>query len=381
MSRNIYLDNAATTRMYPQVVNLIEPYMLSEYGNASAAYELGTRAKDVIENAREEIAKCIKAKPKEIYFTSGGSESDNWAIKCIAGEYKHKGKHIITSCIEHHAVLNSCEYLEELGYEITYVPVDSKGHVRTKDIESRVRDDTTLISVMYANNEIGTIMDIHEIGNMAKEHGLAFHTDAVQAVGQIPIDVSQMPIDLLSASAHKFHGPKGVGFLYVREGIKIPSFIHGGGQEMGKRAGTENVAGIMGMALALKISTDSMLVEKRRITKLRDYMVGRIMNEIPDVIYNGDEKNRLPGNVNISIKGIDATTLLILLDEEGICASAGSACSTGKQNISHVIEAIKVPTEYAMGTLRFSIGSENNMWEINHTVNSLVRNVNLLREI
>ena len=381
MSRNIYLDNAATTRMYPQVVNLIEPYMLSEYGNASAAYELGTRAKDVIENAREEIAKCIKAKPKEIYFTSGGSESDNWAIKCIAGEYKHKGKHIITSCIEHHAVLNSCEYLEELGYEITYVPVDSKGHVRTKDIESRIRDDTTLISVMYANNEIGTIMDIHEIGNMAKEHGLAFHTDAVQAVGQIPIDVSQMPIDLLSASAHKFHGPKGVGFLYVREGIKIPSFIHGGGQEMGKRAGTENVAGIMGMALALKISTDSMLVEKRRITKLRDYMVGRIMNEIPDVIYNGDEKNRLPGNVNISIKGIDATTLLILLDEEGICASAGSACSTGKQNVSHVIEAIKVPTEYAMGTLRFSIGSENNMWEINHTVNSLVRNVNLLREI
>lgn len=381
MSRNIYLDNAATTRMYPEVVNLIEPYMLSEYGNASAAYELGTRAKDVIENAREEIAKCIKAKPKEIYFTSGGSESDNWAIKCIAGEYKHKGKHIITSCIEHHAVLNSCEYLEELGYEITYVPVDSKGHVRTEDIESRIRDDTTLISVMYANNEIGTIMDIHEIGNMAKEQGLAFHTDAVQAVGQIPIDVSQMPIDLLSASAHKFHGPKGVGFLYVREGIKIPSFIHGGGQEMGKRAGTENVAGIMGMALALKISTDSMLVEKRRITKLRDYMVGRIMNEIPDVIYNGDEKNRLPGNVNISIKGIDATTLLILLDEEGICASAGSACSTGKQNVSHVIEAIKVPTEYAMGTLRFSIGSENNMWEINHTVNSLVRNVNLLREI
>lgn len=247
--------------------------MLSEYGNASAAYELGTRAKDTIENARDEIAKCIKAKPNEIYFTSGGSESDNWAIKCIAGEYKHKGKHIITSCIEHHAVLNSCEYLNELGYDITYIPVDEKGHVSAKDIEKQISDETTLISVMYANNEIGTIMDIDQIGNLSRKYKIAFHTDAVQAVGQIPIDLSQMPIDLLSASAHKFHGPKGVGFLYVREGIKIPSFIHGGGQELGKRAGTENVAGIMGMALALKISTDTMLVEKRRITKLRDYMI------------------------------------------------------------------------------------------------------------
>ena len=381
MSRNIYLDNAATTRMYPQVINLIEAYMLSEYGNASAAYELGTRAKDTIENARDEIAKCIKAKPNEIYFTSGGSESDNWAIKCIAGEYKHKGKHIITSCIEHHAVLNSCEYLNELGYDITYIPVDEKGHVSAKDIEKQISDETTLISVMYANNEIGTIMDIDQIGNLSRKYKIAFHTDAVQAVGQIPIDLSQMPIDLLSASAHKFHGPKGVGFLYVREGIKIPSFIHGGGQELGKRAGTENVAGIMGMALALKISTDTMLVEKRRITKLRDYMIGRIKNEIPEVIYNGDETNRLPGNINISIKGIDATTLLILLDEEGICASAGSACSTGQQNVSHVIQAIRVPAEYSTGTLRFSIGSDNNMWEINHAVDALVRNVKLLREI
>lgn len=381
MSRNIYLDNAATTRMYPRVVKLMEPYMIRDYGNASVSYDFGVRVREAIEKARADIADCIKAKPSEIYFTSGGSESDNWAIKCIAGEYKHKGKHIITSKIEHHAVLNSCNYLEKLGYEINYLPVDEKGKIRLSELESAIKKDTTLISIMYGNNEIGTIMPIEEIGRIARKNNVAFHTDAVQAVGQIPINLSKMPIDLLSASAHKFHGPKGVGFLYVREGIKIPSFIHGGGQEKGKRAGTENIAGIIGMASALRISTDLINKEQERITDLRNYMIKRIQSELEDVIINGDLDERLPGNVSVSIKGVDATTLLILLDEEGICASAGSACNTGAQRVSHVIEAIKVPKDYASGTLRFSIGNENSMWEINRAVNALVRNVKLLKMI
>lgn len=380
MNKKIYLDHAATTDVLPEVRDAMLPYLTDDFGNASASYELGEHARLVIEEAREKIAYAIGAKPSEIFFTSGGSESDNWVIKTIAGEKKHIGKHIITSSIEHHAILHSCEYLEQLGYEVTYLGVDTYGVIDVQELKECITPRTTLISCMYGNNEIGTLEPIMEIGNLARRNHAYFHTDAVQVVGQLPIDLRQLPVDLLSASAHKFHGPKGVGFLYVRNGVMIPSYIHGGSQEMGKRAGTENVAGIVGMAKALSISVRDMPEERRKIRFLRNYFVERVMKEIPDVLYNGHPSVRLPGNANFSFKGIEATTLLILLEEDGIFASAGSACNTGKTRLSHVIQALHVPDEYASGTIRFTLGRENTKADMDYTIERLKQNVELLRQ-
>lgn len=381
MKEIIYMDHAATTQLCPEAKAAMEPYLEREYGNASSPYALGSEAREAMEMARRTIAEIIDAYPEEIYFTSGGSEADNWAIKGFAGAKKFIGGHIITSQIEHHAVLNSCAYMEQLGYDVTYLDVDEQGIVDLRQLQSSIRKYTSLITVMMGNNEIGTIEPIMEIGSLAREKEILFHTDAVQAVGQIPISVHKMPIDALSASGHKFHGPKGVGFLYVRNGIEIPNFIHGGGQEKGKRAGTENVAGIVGMAEALKVANRRMGHNYSRLVRMRDTFIRRVMTEIPQVRCNGHRKNRLPGNVNISIAGIEATALLVLLEEEGIMASAGSACNTGQSRISHVIEAIRVPVDYGVGTLRFTLGSDTTWEELHHAVDVLKQDVELLRQI
>lgn len=374
------MDHAATTEMLPEVREAMEPYLREEYGNASTSYEMGVRMHDVLEDARAKIARVIDAQPEEIFFTSGGSESDNWVIKNVAGEKKHIGKHIITTKIEHHAILRSCQYLESLGYEVTYLDVDDYGLVRTEDVANALRDDTTLVSVMTGNNEIGTIEPIAEIGAFLRTKGVAFHTDAVQAVGQIPISMSRIPVDYLSASAHKFHGPKGVGFLFVRKDQDLPSFIHGGSQERGKRAGTENIAGIVGMAEALSIAAHEMPYTRNRLIRLRNYFVERVRHEIPQSRLNGHPYKRLPGNVNFSFAGIDATALLVLLEEDGICASAGSACNTGQTRISHVIEAIRVPDAYAAGSVRFTMGRDTTKRDVDACVDALKRSVTILRQ-
>lgn len=380
MSCRIYMDHAATTEMLPEVREAMEPYLREEYGNASTSYEMGVRMHDVLEGARAKIAWVIDAQPEEIFFTSGGSESDNWVIKNVAGEKKHIGKHIITTKIEHHAILRSCQYLESLGYEVTYLDVDDYGLVRAEDVANALRDDTTLVSVMTGNNEIGTIEPIAEIGAFLRTKGIAFHTDAVQAVGQIPLSMSRIPVDYLSASAHKFHGPKGVGFLFVRKDQDLPSFIHGGSQERGKRAGTENIAGIVGMAEALSIAAHEMPYTRNRLIRLRNYFVERVRHEIPQSRLNGHPYKRLPGNVNFSFAGIDATALLVLLEEEEICASAGSACNTGQTRISHVIEAIRVPEDYAAGSVRFTMGRDTTKRDVDACVDALKRSVTILRQ-
>lgn len=380
MNHRIYLDNAATTQMSEAVKQEMEPYLRQDFGNASTAYSYGEEAKTAIEHARKIIAESLEAKPGEIYFTSGGSESDNWAIKCIAGENKGKGKHIITSSIEHHAILNSCAYLEELGYEVTYLNVDENGMVSPEEVRRAIRPDTTLISVMFGNNEVGTIEPIMQIGRIARENGVLFHTDAVQAYAQVPISVRAYPIDLLSASAHKFHGPKGTGFLYIREGIEIPSFIHGGSQESGKRAGTENVPGIVGMGKAAEEAFRNIRYRMRRETTLRNYLIEKVTHEISGVRVNGHRTRRLPGNASMSFRDVDGASLLILLDEDGICASGGSACNTGESRISYVIEALGVPEEYAAGTIRMTLCGETTRADIDEAVQSLKRNVAKLRE-
>lgn len=381
MKKEIYFDHAATTKMWPQVQAAMEPYLIKNYGNASTSYDIGKNAKKALERARETIAEMIDADPAEIYFTSGGSESDNWAIKSIAGEYKSKGTHVITTQIEHHAVLNSCQYLGELGYEVTYLPVDRFGLVHLEDLCDAITPQTTLISVMYGNNEIGTIEPIEEIGELARQKGIIFHTDAVQAIGQVPVSVKKLPIDVLSASAHKFHGPKGIGFLYVRKEVDIPAFIHGGGQERGKRAGTENVAEIVGMAEALAIAGKHMEQSVNKTTKLRDYFIRRVMEECDGVCLNGHPSIRLPGNVNFSFRNVNGTALLVLLEEAGICASAGSACNTGSHGLSHVIQAIGIPKEYKDGTIRFSLGQENTFAEVDYVVRCLKEDLQILRMI
>lgn len=374
------MDHAATTDMLPQVRKAMDPYLMDEYGNASTAYGMGQRAQKAMEDAREKIAYRLDAHPEEIFFTSGGSESDNWVIKNVAGAKKEQGKHIITSQIEHHAILRSCEYLESLGYDVTYLPVDDYGVVDPKELKDAIKADTTLVSIMTGNNEIGTIEPITELGAIAKSKGVDFHTDAVQAVGQIPLSLAQLPVDYLSASAHKFHGPKGVGFLYVRKDENLPSFIHGGSQERGKRAGTENVAGIVGMAEALDIAVQEMRYTRPRLIRLRNYFVERVLHEIADTRLNGHRYQRLPGNVNFSIRGVDATALLVLMEEEGICASAGSACNTGQTRISHVIEAIHVPEDYAAGSIRFTMGRASSRQEVDQTIEALKKCVEILRK-
>ena len=374
------MDHAATTEMLPEVREAMEPYLREEYGNASTSYEMGVRMHDAIEEAREKIAWVIDAQPEEIFFTSGGSESDNWVIKSVAGEKKNSGKHLITTKIEHHAVLRSCQYLESLGYEVTYLDVDDYGLVSAEEVVHALREDTTLVSVMTGNNEIGTLEPIADIGAQLRARGIAFHTDAVQAVGQIPLSMMRLPVDYLSASAHKFHGPKGVGFLYARKNQDLSSFIHGGSQERGKRAGTENVAGIVGMAQALVIAAQEMPYTRGKLTRLRNYFVERVRHEIPNIRLNGHPYKRLPGNVNFSIEGIDATALLVLLEEEGICASAGSACNTGQTRISHVIEAIRVPENYAAGSVRFTMGRDTTRRDVDACVDALKRSVTILRQ-
>ena len=389
MNTRIYLDHAATTDLLPEVAYAMEPYYIKKYGNASATYELGAEARRAIESARETVATCIRAKPNEIYFTSGGTESDNWAVKGMAGERKQWAKHVVTSKIEHHAILHSCEHLEKLGYQVSYLDVDAEGMVDTSQLEKMIRDGeksgniqekVSIVSVVYGNNEIGTIQPIEEIGAITKRYGIPFHTDAVQAIGQVPISVRRLPVDMLSASAHKFHGPKGVGFLYVKDGLKLPSFMHGGGQESGKRAGTENVAGIVGMAKALAVATKDVERKARDITENRNYFIRRVMQEIPDCRLNGHSRKRLPGNANLSFKGISGTALLILLEEAGIYASAGSACSAGSTSLSHVIKALQVPKEYAYGTIRFTLGKDTTKQELDKTISVLKKSVKILRQ-
>lgn len=379
MSCKVYMDHAATTELLPEVKNAMEPYLMDEFGNASTSYEMGKKTRQVLEESRERIAAVLNAHPEEIFFTSGGSESDNWVIKNVAGAKKKMGKHIITSKIEHHAVLRSCEYMESLGYDVTYLDVDEYGLVDIKTLRDAIREETTLVSIMTGNNEIGTIEPVAEIGKELRGKGIAFHTDAVQAVGQIPLSMARLPVDYLSASAHKFHGPKGVGFLYVRKDRDLPSFIHGGGQERGKRAGTENVAGIVGMAEALSIAAREMHVTRPRLVRLRNYFAERLLHEIPEVRLNGHPYKRLPGNVNVSVKDVDATSLLILLEEEGICASAGSACSSGQTRISHVIEAIHVPSEWAAGSVRFTMGRQTGKTEVDAVIDGMKKCVQILR--
>jgi len=366
--------------MSTEVKQAMEPYLQRNFGNASTAYSYGEEAKEAIEHARRVIASSLWAKPSEIYFTSGGSESDNWAIKCAAEACKQEGQHIITSRIEHHAVLNSCEYLEKLGYEVTYLEVDEKGMVSPEAVFAAIRPDTVLISIMFANNEVGTIEPVMQIGKIAREQGILFHTDAVQAYAQIPIDLRRYPIDLLSASSHKFHGPKGVGFLYIREGVKLPSFIHGGGQEEGKRAGTENVAGIVGMGKAAELAFSDMRNRIRKETMLRNYLLEKVAHEIPEVCINGHRSKRLPGNANFSFRGVDGASLVILLDEDGICASGGSACNTGEERVSYVIRELKTPEEYAPGTIRMTLCGSTTRADIDRAVEALKKNVARLRE-
>ena len=380
MKQLIYLDNAATTAARPEVVEAMLPYFSEKYGNPSSVYSLAQESKEAVDAARAAIAEALHAKPEEIYFTAGGSEADNWALVASAEAYEKKGRHIITTKIEHHAVLHTCQYLESRGFEVTYLDVDDYGLVSAKEVVHALREDTTLVSVMTGNNEIGTIEPIADIGAQLRARGIAFHTDAVQAVGQIPLSMMRLPVDYLSASAHKFHGPKGVGFLYARKNQDLSSFIHGGSQERGKRAGTENVAGIVGMAQALVIAAQEMPYTRGKITRLRNYFAERVRHEIPNIRLNGHPYKRLPGNVNFSIEGIDATALLVLLEEEGICASAGSACNTGQTRISHVIEAIRVPENYAAGSVRFTMGRDTTRRDVDACVDALKRCVIILRQ-
>lgn len=381
MDKMIYLDNAATTKVADSVVDAMLPYFKEYYGNASSIYQLGAKSKEALDESREYIAGTLGAKTNEIYFTADGSESDNWAIKATADAYAQKGKHIITSAIEHHAVLHTCEYLEKHGYEVTYVGVDENGVIKLDELKAAIRPDTILISVMFANNEIGTIQPIKEIGEIAKEHDILFHTDAVQAYAQVPINVDEMHIDMLSASGHKLNGPKGIGFLYIRKGIKIRSFVHGGQQERGRRAGTENIPGIVGLAAAAKRSF-SMLEEKmQKEIELRDYLISRIEAEIPYCRLNGDRKKRLPNNVNFSFQFIEGESMLILLDSKGIAASSGSACTSGSLDPSHVLLAIGLPHEIAHGSLRLTLSEENTKEEMDYVVEQLTAILERLRSM
>ena len=379
MKKAIYLDHAATTATRPEVVEAMLPYFTDNFGNPSSIYELGANNKNAITNARDVIAKSLGTDSANIYFTAGGTESDNWALVATAEAYSNKGNHIITSKIEHHAVLHTCEYLEKRGFEVTYIDVDENGIIKLDQLKAAIRPTTILISVMFANNEIGTIQPIKEIGAIAKEHKILFHTDAVQAYCQIPINVDEYNIDMLSASGHKLGGPKGVGFLYIRKGVKIRSFIHGGGQERRRRAGTENVPGIIGLAKAVEIGMDTMEARKEHELKLRELLISRIYKEIPYVRLNGDHYNRLQNNVNFSFQFIEGESLLIMLDMAGICGSSGSACTSGSLDPSHVLLAIGLPHEIAHGSLRLTLGEENTEEEINYVVEKIKEVVAKLR--
>ena len=378
---NVYLDNSATTKMDERVLEEMLPYLKEDYGNASSLYSLGRKSKKAIEDSREKVATILNCRPDEIYFTSGGSESDNTAIKGIARANRKKGNHIITSKIEHLAVLNTCKELEKEGFEVTYLDVDNKGKVNIEDLKKAIRKDTILISIMYANNEIGTIQDISEIGRIARENNVYFHTDAVQAVGNLDIDVQAQNIDSLSLSGHKFYGPKGIGVLYVRKNVKFNKFIAGGHQERNKRAGTENVANIVGLSKALEISYNELKEHREKILYLRNYYEEKVKKNIDNIIINGDEKNRSPGNSNISFIGVNGQDLLLNLDMIGICVSSGSACTSGSIDASHVLIALGVKEEVAKSSIRVSIGKYNTKEEIDYLVENLIEIVKRQRKI
>lgn len=381
MKTKIYLDNAATTRTAEEVVEAMIPYFTENYGNPSSIYELGQRSKEAITTAREQIAEVIGAKTEEIYFTAGGSEADNWALKAACEAYEGKGRHIITTKIEHHAILHTCEYLEKKGVEVTYLNVDENGLVDLDELQKAIRPDTILISIMFANNEIGTIEPIKEIGMIAKEHGILFHTDAVQAFGQLPIDVDDMHIDMLSSSAHKINGPKGIGFLYIRKGVKIRSFVHGGAQERKRRAGTENVPAIVGYGVAAKRAAETMEERTAKERQLRDYFIERVEKEIPYVKLNGHPTKRLPNNINFSFRFVEGESLLIMLDMKGIAGSSGSACTSGSLDPSHVLLAIGLPHEIAHGSLRLSLGEDTTKEDLDYTLEQIKEIIQRLRDL
>lgn len=381
MKKEVYLDNAATTKMYPEVIAKMVDVLKNEYGNPSANYQLGVQGSLLINESREIIAGTLGCQPNEIYFTSGGTESDNWAIKGIAEAYSYKGKHIITSTIEHKAVLKTCSWLESRGYEVTYIEPDERGVIHPESVRNAIRDDTILVSIMTANNEIGTIQPIKEIGQICKNAGVFFHTDAVQAYGHIKIDINKLSISMLSASGHKFGGPKGVGFLVVREGINLPSYIHGGGQEHGLRAGTENVPGIVGMGVAAKIANEKLIIHGTDlyIQGIRDHFIESIINKIPDVKLNGSLLTRLPNNINFTFKGVGANSAVQLLAEMGIYCSAGSACNNGDQTPSHVLTAIGLTKDEAWSSLRFTISEDTTIEDVDYAVEIIKTVAELLR--
>ena len=381
MSKCIYMDNAATTQVYPEVFDAMKPYFTEFYGNPSSIYSFAGNSKKAVEDARKTIADFLGARTEEIYFTGGGSESDNWALKATADAYANKGKHIITSKIEHHAILHTCEYLEKKGFEVTYLDVDENGFVNPADVEKAIRPDTILVSIMTANNEIGTIEPIAEIGKIAKDHGVLFHTDAVQAFGHIPMNVDEMNIDMLSASGHKINGPKGIGIMYIRKGVKIGSFVHGGAQERQRRAGTHNVPCIVGIGKAVELARDNMKERMEYETKLRDHLISRVMEEIPYAKLNGDKVKRLPNNVNVCFRFIEGESMLILLDQNGVCGSSGSACTSGSLDPSHVLLAIGLPHEIAHGSLRLTLSEKNTMEEVDFTVDKLKGIIERLRSM
>lgn len=382
MGKMIYLDNAATTKTAPEVVDAMLPYFSELYGNPSSVYDFAGKSKEAVTSAREQIAEVLGAKKEEIYFTAGGSEADNWALKAAYEAYQSKGNHIITTKIEHHAILHTCEYLEkQRGARITYLDVDENGIVKLEDLEKAITPETILISIMFANNEIGSIQPIKEIGMIAKEHGILFHTDAVQAFCQVPINVDECNIDMLSSSGHKINGPKGIGFLYIRKGVKIRSFVHGGGQERKRRAGTENVPGIVGYGAAAKRAAASMEERTARETRLRDHLIQRITTEIPYVKLNGHPSKRLPNNVNVSFRFVEGESLLLMLDSYGICGSSGSACTSGSLDPSHVLLAIGLPHEIAHGSLRLTLGEDTTKEDLDYTVDKLKEIVQNLRNM
>lgn len=379
MDNIIYLDNAATTAARPEVVKAMLPYFTERFGNPSSVYTFAAQNKAVIDASRNTIAKALGVKPEEIYFTAGGSESDNWALKSAAEAYKGKGNHIITSKIEHHAILHTCQYLEKQGYEVTYVDVDENGLIKLDELEKAIRPTTVLISVMFANNEIGTVEPVREIGEIARKHNVLFHTDAVQAFGQVPIDVDDLNIDMLSASGHKLNGPKGIGFLYIRKGLKVGSFVHGGAQERHRRAGTENVPGIVGLGKAVEIAMATLEERQKKETAMRDYLIDRILAEVPYVRLNGHRTKRLPNNANFSFQFIEGESLLIMLDMQNICASSGSACTSGSLDPSHVLLAIGLPHEIAHGSLRLTLNEDITDDEMKYVIAKIKEIVEKLR--
>lgn len=381
MQKRIYADNAATTKVAPQVAEAMMPYFTEVYGNPSSIYTEGRTAKIAVDKAREQVATAIGAESGEVYFTGSGSEADNWAIRSVAKAYRSKGNHIITTAVEHHAVLHTCQDLEKQGYEVTYLPVDEYGRVTAQAVKDAIKDTTILVTVMFANNEIGTLMPIPEIGEVCRKAGVLFHTDAVQAVGMVPIDVKEMKIDMLSLTGHKFHGPKGCGALYVRKGVKLTSFITGGAQEKNRRAGTENVPGIVGLGTAIELATADILSKAAYLTKLRDAYIQKVLDTVPYSFLNGHPTDRLPGNANISFSFIEGEGLLLFLDMKGISASSGSACTSGSLDPSHVLLAIGRKHEEAHGSLRISLDTENTMEDIDAIADAVKEIVARLRSM